>query len=64
MPRKDDEKVVAKLLEARSLTEQAHEICFKLKATGSGVIRLGEDPQPSLQEALRMFRKLLAGYQM
>ncbi len=63
MPRIDDEKVVAQLLEARSLTEQAHEICFKLKATGSGVIRLGEDPQPSLQEALLLLRKLLASYQ-
>jgi hypothetical protein len=63
MPRIDDEQVVAQLLEARSLTEQAHDICFNLKASGSGVIRLGEDPHPSLQEALRIFRKLLASYQ-
>jgi hypothetical protein len=63
MARPIDETVVSKLLEAMSLTEQAHQICFKLKTSGSSVIRIGEDPQPSLQEALRMFRKLLASYQ-
>jgi hypothetical protein len=63
MPRISDEKILSHLSEAMSLTEQAHEICFKLKARGSNAIRMEEDPQPSLQEALRMFRKLLASYQ-
>jgi hypothetical protein len=63
MPRTSDEKILSQLSEAMSLTERAHEICFKLKASGTNAIRMDEDPQPSLQEALRMFRKLLASYQ-
>jgi hypothetical protein len=63
MARISDERILSQLSEAMSLTEQAHEICVKLKARRSNAIRMDEDPQPSLQEALRMFRKLLASYQ-